>query len=117
MGDALGCGGLIEVLTRTRIGPFTLADAIDPEAVTRESISSLIRPMKDALPGLPELTLSEDQVANILLGRSLSLADFAIPELDRSDGEAALLRPDGELLAIARIQLEQGLVAPFKVFP
>jgi tRNA pseudouridine55 synthase len=117
VGEALGCGGLIEVLTRTRIGPFTLADAIDPEDVTRESISSLIRPMKDALPDMLELTLSEDQVANILLGRSLSLADFAIPELGRSDGEAALLRPDGELLAIARIQLEKGLVAPFKVFP
>ena len=30
VGEALGCGGLVEVLVRTRIGPFRLADAIDP---------------------------------------------------------------------------------------
>jgi tRNA pseudouridine55 synthase len=30
VGEALGCGGLVEVLVRTRIGPFTLAEALDP---------------------------------------------------------------------------------------
>ena len=44
VGEALGCGGLVEVLVRTRIGPFTQAEAIDPMSLTAESIPGLLRP-------------------------------------------------------------------------
>ncbi len=30
VGEALGCGGYVETLIRTRIGPFTLDQAVDP---------------------------------------------------------------------------------------
>ena len=33
LGEALGCGGLVEVLTRTRIGPFTLDDCARPARI------------------------------------------------------------------------------------
>src|SRR5438876_3882341 len=34
VGEALGCGAHLAALTRTRVGPFPLADAVAPEAVT-----------------------------------------------------------------------------------
>ena len=38
IGEALGCGGYVETLVRTRTGPFTLEQAIDPAALSAESI-------------------------------------------------------------------------------
>ena len=38
IGDALGCGGLVETLVRTRTGPFTLEEAVDPATLSAESI-------------------------------------------------------------------------------
>ena len=37
-GRGAGCGGLVEILVRTRIGPFTIDDAVDPRALTAESL-------------------------------------------------------------------------------
>ncbi len=51
VGEALGCGGLIEVLTRTAIGPFLLPDALDPEALTSETLPGLLRPRRRRWPG------------------------------------------------------------------
>ena len=36
VGDEVGCGGLIEVLVRTAIGPFTLEDALDGTELSHE---------------------------------------------------------------------------------
>ena len=40
VGEALGCGGLIEVLVRTRIGPFLQADADRPDRAADRARSS-----------------------------------------------------------------------------
>jgi tRNA pseudouridine55 synthase len=34
VGDELGCGAHLAMLTRTRVGPYRLEDAVEPEAVT-----------------------------------------------------------------------------------
>ncbi len=39
-GELLGCGGYVETLVRTRVGPFTLADAACPEALSAEGAIS-----------------------------------------------------------------------------
>ncbi len=44
IGEALGCGGLVEALSRTRIGPFTLEQAVDQAALSAESIDGQLRP-------------------------------------------------------------------------
>ena len=36
LGESLGCGGLVQVLTRTRIGRFRIEDAVDPDRLSRE---------------------------------------------------------------------------------
>ena len=113
VGEVLGCGGLVEVLVRTRIGPFAQAKASDPRALSAESIPGLLRPAVEAVAALPSVWLSAEQVAAIARGCSLSsreLAGAAVP-----GGEIALLGPDGALVAIAESEPELGRIHPRRV--
>jgi tRNA pseudouridine55 synthase len=112
LGDALGCGGFVETLARTRIGPFTLADALDPSALTAESLPGQLRSPLVAVPDLPRVVLGEADVAEILLGRALAPGRLAaaLPP----PGPAALLGPEGKLVAIAEVDLA-GAIQPRKV--
>jgi len=115
VGEEAGCGGLIERLVRTRIGPFTLEDSLDGENLSQESISRHLRPLRDAVADLPTITLDESQAAQIVQGRSLDAAGLAINLVP--PGEIALLCPDGRLLALARGDQLQATIHPHKVFP
>jgi tRNA pseudouridine55 synthase len=108
LGDALGSGGLVEVLTRTRIGPFHIADALGPETLTPESIPGHLRPAVEAVAGLPRIMLTAEQVARVGLGQALPLADLPA-------GEIALIGPDGRLVAVAESDARSGLVHPRRV--
>ncbi len=112
VGESLECGGLVEVLTRTRIGPFTLDEALDPFELSVESISSRLRPTLEAVSQLPWLSLSPDQIAAIGQGRALTADQFggAVPT-----GEVALLGPDGALVAIAEGIAGSGRIEPRRV--
>ncbi len=106
LGESLGCGGLIEVLTRTRIGPFSMVDAIDPETLSRETIPGRLRPAIEAVAGMPSISLSEEELGRILKGQAIVRNDVA-------PGEVALLGADGDLVAIA--EAGAGQVAPRRV--
>jgi tRNA pseudouridine55 synthase len=114
IGEALGCGGLVETLVRTRTGPFTLDQAINPAALSAESIHGLLRPALDAVPALPRLGLDVGQVEAIAQGKRLSTRDLR-GELSSSAGQVALLDSEGTLIALAEIELEQGWLQPRKV--
>jgi tRNA pseudouridine55 synthase len=94
VGEILGCGGLIDVLMRTRIGPFRLDDAIDPESLSRETIPGLLRPAIEALAGLPRVAIGAEDVARIVRGQGIA---------GQGSGEVALIGPEGELVAVAEV--------------
>ncbi len=109
VGEALGCGGLVEVLERTRIGDFALDDAIDPETLSPETVRRLIRPALEALTQLPSVRLSTEQVAEIALGRAVVVSEPSPP------GEIALLGPDGLLVAVGETNAISGKIEPRRV--
>ena len=113
MGEALGCGGLVEVLVRTGIGRFRLDDALDPMTLTAETLPRALRPASEAVAALPSLAITEAQVAELLQGRALSLASFSGTPL--LAGEVALVGPDGELAAIAEAIPDSGSLMPRRV--
>ncbi len=49
VGEALGCGGLVERLVRTRIGRFTLDEAIDPAALSSVTAPGWLRPRRSGV--------------------------------------------------------------------
>ncbi len=106
VGEILGCGGLIEVLTRTRIGPFRLYDAIDPESLSRETIPGLLRPAADAVAGLPRVVIDAEDVARIVRGQGI---------VGLGAGEVALIGPGGDLVAVAEADPEGGRLLPKRV--
>jgi tRNA pseudouridine55 synthase len=113
LGEALGCGGFVESLVRTRIGPFGLEQAIDPKALSVESLVHHLRPALDAVAGLPRLTLDGGQVEAVAQGRRLSTRDvWAVPG---SGGSVAIVDAAGTLVALGEIDPEHGWLQPRKV--
>ncbi len=61
LGESLGCGGLIQVLTRTRIGRFRIEDALDPCNLSQEQILTHLHPLSDAILDWPQVQLDAVQ--------------------------------------------------------
>lgn len=108
VGEALGCGGLVEVLVRTRIGAFTLTDAVDPSTLSAATIAASLRPAAEAVAALPMIRVTAEQVADVARGRALNMAGLPACEV-------ALLGPDGLLVAVAEADPVTGRVAPRRV--
>ena len=88
VGRVLGCGGLIEVLTRTKIGPFTIEEAIDPATLDRAAILESLRPPTEAVAGMARVIVTQGQAAAVRQGRAVPVEPSLPP------GEVALLGPD-----------------------
>ena len=113
VGEALGCGGLVEELVRTRIGPFTLAEALDPASLAPSALPCLLRPALEAVPDLPRLVLTAGAVTALVQGQSLPLEGLAGPQ--PASGEVALVGPDGELVALGEAVAAAGRLFPRRV--
>lgn len=74
LGAALGCGALVETLRRTRIGPFRAEDAITLE-MDPAAVPSRLRPMEEAVAGLPVVRLPPEDEAAFLTGQSVAGGD------------------------------------------
>lgn len=92
LGDALGVGGHLTALRRTRIGPFDVTDAaelddIDPDAV--------LTPAQAAARVMPQLDVTADEARDLRHGKRL------VDGADRLHGPfAAAVDPAGALVGI-----------------
>lgn len=94
LGAALGVGGHLARLRRTRSGPFTVADCCPFDAMAPERLIPLAEAARLAFPST---ALDEPSAAAVLHGRRVPW-----PAELPSGEPCALLGPDGSLLAIAR---------------
>jgi tRNA pseudouridine55 synthase len=77
LGAALGCGAAVERLVRTRVGPFSLAEAVPWDALVSEPAAALwarVRPAESALAGWPVLRLDARAAARFEHGQSAEIA-------------------------------------------
>jgi len=109
LGERLGCGGLVQVLRRTRVGPFRPEDAVPLDA-DPETARSRLLPTAAAVAELPVLTLPARAVTQLRQGRAVPLA-----ERPADAAEHAVLDADGGLVAIARYDQRARLLRPVKV--
>jgi tRNA pseudouridine55 synthase len=92
LGEALGVGGHLTMLRRTRVGGFTLDDARSLEHLEAEFASV---PMADAVrASFPVVTLDESTAQDVRYGRKLAGVDLG------DAGPVAVFAPDGEFLAL-----------------
>lgn len=93
LGRSLGVGGHLTALRRTRVGPFTLDDAVGLDDPPASLAAALLRPSEAAGRFLPTRTLGAQEAAAVRHG--------VAPAATGSPGPVALLDPDHGLLAVA----------------
>ncbi len=112
LGLALGCLGHVAHLRRTRVGPFTVAEAAGVEALREspESAMAALQPVKAALTLIPEIVLHRDAANRLKRGQSALLRGAGAPvEL-----EAAYATCAGTLVSTGSVQ--NGEFVPHRVF-
>ncbi len=90
VGAALGCGAHLAALTRTRVGPFRLEDAVAPGAITPGSLQDAAALVAE----LPRRDLDAREREAVVHGR-------AVTGGGRGEGGRVALFADGRLLAVA----------------
>lgn len=114
LGAALGSGGMLEALLRTRSGAFELSDAVDLSVVTPEraqdALAALV-PMEELLPELPAARLTADGARRARHGQTLGPGDVEGALLHAIE-LVRLLDPEGRLLGLARGGAAAGILHP-----
>jgi tRNA pseudouridine55 synthase len=117
LGRSLGCFGHVEVLRRTRVGPFTAEESITIEALARvadeggtEALDAVLKPVEIGLESLPAVSVSRSDAQRLALGQSVILRGRDAP---LAEGLVSV-RAQGALVALAA--LEQGSLKPRRIF-
>lgn len=106
LGSALGVGGHLTALRRTRIGPFFIETAAQLD--TLEPSSTMIPPANVARMLFPVLDLDEQQAIDLSHGKRFTVDDVDAPQV-------AAITPDGNLAGL--VSISEGRVRPIVNFP
>ncbi len=94
LGEKLGCGGMVETLRRTRIGPYTATQGV---GLDRDSREIKLLPLLTALADMTQMRVEAGTEARLRTGQSIQ-----DPLPGRNEGEEiALVNEVGELVGIA----------------
>jgi tRNA pseudouridine55 synthase len=107
LGRALGCLGHISALRRTRVGPFTEADAVSVDMIASEPAA--LRPVEAALGELPAISVSRDMATRLMRGQSIILRGRESPISGKIYATCG-----GVLVAVGEV--ERGELVPHRVF-
>jgi tRNA pseudouridine55 synthase len=111
LGAALGVGAHLTALRRTRVGPFTLADAVPLDALRPDTP---LRSLADAVAHLPTLRLDPDECRAVREGKSRRVAALPAPSdaprVRLLDGTGALVAVAGRAAPGAPLTLERVFV-------
>ncbi len=93
LGAALGVGGHLTALRRTRVGPYRIEDAVGLDEMPAVDPSVLLTPAQAAAAVLPVRHLDDHEATALGVGKRLSAAGFG-------PGPVAGIDADGTLVAI-----------------
>ena len=113
LGAVLGVGAAVGRLARTRVGPFTVADAVSWEALAAEPPPVLwarVRPAESALADWAVLRLDARALARFEHGQSVELA----PARTATGALVRVHAADGRLLGVGEV-VAGGLTRPVRV--
>jgi tRNA pseudouridine55 synthase len=110
LGERLGCGGYVETLRRTRVGPFTAETGLSLETEPAAARGRLL-PAEMAVAELPRVDLPAAQVRRLCQGQAVPLPPGAPP----GDEVAVFAADTGRLAAVAAVDGRHRLLRPQKV--
>jgi len=97
IGEALGCGGTLSSLRRTRAGVFTIENAHSPDEITQGDGSSVLLPVDTLFQKFPAITLTENSTKQAKNGALHSIGEA-------NPGTYRFYAPDGEFLLLGDIK-------------
>ncbi|HWK21233.1 MAG TPA: tRNA pseudouridine(55) synthase TruB [Microbacteriaceae bacterium] len=108
LGEALGVGGHLTALRRSRIGPFRIDEALAVPAFGEPYLGELLEPAEVAARLFPVIALTDTQAADLANGKRVAV--------DRPDAPAAAaVAPDGRLVGL--VGVENGRTRVITNFP
>ena len=102
IGQALGCGGVMTGLRRTRVGSYDVKNAYtvaELAEMDRSSAEALLLPLDSVFAHLPSVTLADQNEAHCRNGRPFSM--------QLSDGTYRFYGRDHQFLMVAAVESEQ----------
>ncbi len=109
--DRLGTVGMVEALTRTRVGPFEVADScrlISEPCCRRTGLFARAIAMAAAVPHLAEGRVGDRWAQRIRHGGVPPLSGVTFQETPAPGAAVRLTGADGDLLAVARLEWSPG---------
>lgn len=106
IGEALGCGGCMSALRRTRAGAFEIAEAHTLDEIAERGAESFILPPDGLFSRFPALIVDDWARKRILVG-----ADFS---QNAPEGEYRVYSESGEFLMLGRVR--GGVMSTIKSF-
>jgi tRNA pseudouridine55 synthase len=109
IGIALGCGGHLEHLHRSAIGPYTAADALDQEALTSAaSAAEIIHgpnwvPIDDVALPFPDIEVNATAAARFAHGQDIVVFTPGIESVT-PDSRIVVRSPDKRMLGIGSVR-------------
>jgi tRNA pseudouridine55 synthase len=113
VGSSLGCGGCVQALERTRIGPFSLEESVALEDLGADTVASLLRPSLEAVGHLRRVVLDDALLAAVMQGRAIAAPESLARE--EAAGLVALVDRDSRLVALAEHDTDGNRLQPRKV--
>lgn len=113
IGEVSGFGAYQSFLCRTRIGPFSLEDAVDLEKIEqirmdKKRLREIIYSLSDSLPHFPRVVVKEGAEKIVKWGRPLYFAHLSqIPSNLEKGDRVRICSQKGDLLAIG-VSLQNG---------
>jgi tRNA pseudouridine55 synthase len=101
LGIAMGSGAVMSALVRTAIGKFSIDDAVALDGLNTESLTQRLQSPLSALPDLPRIELTSDQIEEVRNGRSIRIRAGQLdnPSVLKSS-EFAAIDGEGQLVGI-----------------
>ena len=110
LGERLGCGGIVETLRRTRVGPFEAASAIALDLHPSE-IPERLLPLSLAVMDLPRIVLQESEIARLRQGQSLPWAGSGGTDVSVGTGGAPVTPAPAQVMEMAAFDSGDNLTA------
>lgn len=111
LGEALGTGGHLTALRRTRVGPFSVSDAAPLDDTL---VASLLSPSSVAARLFSSIRLSAEEVVALTQGKRIR-PESLDPALADVEEPVAALAPDGRLAGL--VTLSDGIARVLVNFP
>jgi tRNA pseudouridine55 synthase len=105
MGKALGCGGIMTALCRTKACGFALSECVDIEKAKEMTAEELVLPVERAVEGYPAVRVTEAQAKRFANGGPLSITRLPISR--HATGIYRVITPDHTLLGLGRVDTEK----------